>query len=103
MKHNPDWYDRFKCLQCEKSGRETDCCQLRWRKKEGKNAGKDPSERAMNSILPTVGQIAKGVAESLTWCTVHNTDVLTMPQVDATDTVSQIRCTRNTRQRMEQC
>jgi len=70
-KRNPAWYDQFKCLQCEKSGKETDCCQLQWLNNKGKNACKDPTEQAMISILPTVGHIAKTVAESLTWCPYH--------------------------------
>jgi len=48
-----------------------DCCHMHWLNKEGKNASKDPSERAMNSILPKVGDIAEVVTKSLTWCTHH--------------------------------
>ena len=68
---SPTWYDLFECKQCKTSGKGADCCQLKWLNKEGKNASKDPSEQAMNSILPTVGDIAKGVTKSLTWCTHH--------------------------------
>jgi len=70
-KQSPAWYDRFECKQCKQSEKGADCCYLKWQNKEGKNASKDPSERAMNSILPTVGDIAKGVTNSLTWCTHH--------------------------------
>ena len=68
---SPTWYDRYECKQCKKSGKEADCCHMHWLNKEGKNASKDPSERAMNSILPTVGNIAMVVTKSLTWCTHH--------------------------------
>ena len=57
--------------QCNKSGKGADCCHMHWLNKEGKNASKDTSELAMNSILPTVGDIAKGVTKSLTRCTHH--------------------------------
>ena len=68
---SPTWYDRFECKQCNKSGKGADCCHMHWLNKEGKNASKDPSERAMNSILPTVGDIAERVTKSLAWCTHH--------------------------------
>jgi len=71
MTQRPDWYNRFECKQCKKNGERADCCYLKWQNKEGKNASKDQSEQAMNSILPTVGDIAKGVTKSLTWCTHH--------------------------------
>jgi hypothetical protein len=70
-KQSPAWYDLFECKQCKESEKGADCCYLKWLNKEGKNASKDPSERAMNSILPTVGDIAKGVTKSLTRCTHH--------------------------------
>ena len=70
-KQSPAWYDRFECKQCKQSEKGADCCYLKWMNKEGKNAGKGPSKQAVDSILPTVRDIAKGVTASLTWCTHH--------------------------------
>ena len=68
---SPAWYDRFECKKPECKMGYTKCCYLAWMNKEGKNAGKGPSKQAVDSILPTVRDIAKGVTASLTWCTHH--------------------------------
>ena len=61
--------------QCEECGVNPTCCLLKFKRQEGPNATCPLSKHALDSMLPTVDQIADACAKEIVYCEDHGDKV----------------------------
>ena len=67
----PDYLTQYECKDCCDRGIEPKCCYLKWRQHKGKKATCSLSEQAVESVLPTVDEIATEAAKVIIYCDHH--------------------------------